>query len=210
MPLPTFKTADEVPEPFRDSYEEKDGAWVPKPIENVASRKEIERARDAAIKKARDAEAELETARQELAARTAGVSPEELQKIRKSVEAEKQKEIDGLKGQVHELTFGAQISTLLAEAEVIDVSDARAILGPKFEMVDGKLVPKDDKSVPAKQYLATLRTEKPHLFKGSQADGGGAGGSKGANHGGGKVSFEDFSKMSLDQRHELIKREKAA
>jgi hypothetical protein len=213
MPLPTFKTADEIPEAFRSEYEEKDGVWVAKPqeVEKGPTRKEIERREAAALKKAKEAEDRAKELEQELAAKSAGVSPEELQKIRKSVEDAKQKEIDGLKGQLHEATFGQQMNAALADAGVIDVSDARAILGPKFDIVDGNLVPKHDKSIPAKQYLDTLRSEKPHLFKGSQADGGGSGGSKGANAGSGKIpGFDDFTKMSLDERNKLIKQEKAA
>lgn len=200
MPFPTFKTQDEIPEAFRSEYEEKDGQWVAKTPEPSVTRKQIEQREQAALKRAKDAEARSAELEQELAARTAGVSAEELQKVRASVEAAKQKEIDGLKGQVHELTFGSQINALLAAADVVDLEDARTVFGPRFEMADGVLVPKGDKSVPAKDFIeSTLRAEKPHLFKGSQAAGGDARGSKGAPAKG-KLTHEEFQKLTPQQK----------
>ena len=211
MPFPTFKTQDEVPEAFRSEYEEKDGLWVPKAVEPGPTRKQIEAREAAAIKRAKDAEARAAELEQELTAKNAGVSAEELQKVRANVEKEWKAKVDALSAEKHELTFGAQMNALLADAGVVDVSDARSILGPRFELSEaGALVPKDDKSVPAKQYLESLRAEKGHLFKGSQADGGGAPGSKGPMPKG-KLSHEEFRKLTPQQQLDYSKaHEKAA
>lgn len=213
MPLPTFQTADEIPEAFRDSYEERDGVFVPKPEEKGATRKEIERRADAATKRAKELEDEMGALRQELAAKSAGVPPEELQKLRKSIEAEWKGRLDEANAKLHEATFGQQLNALLGEAGVIDIADGRLVFGPRFELSEsGALVPKDDKSIDAKDYIASkLRTEKPHLFKGSLADGDGARGGKRKGAAGGTVSFEEFQKMSPQEKAAYAERiEKAA
>lgn len=202
MPLPTFKTQDEVPEPFREMYEERDGVWTAKAEEKGPTRKEIERREAAALKEARELKEQLAAKEQELAARSAGVPPEELQKLRKTIESEWQGKLTEVSAKLHEATFGQQLNALLAEAGIIDIEDGRAVLGPRFELSEsGTLVPKDDKSIPAKQYVAAkLRVEKPHLFTGSQADGDGARGAKGKVRNAGKLSFEDFQKLSPAER----------
>jgi hypothetical protein len=211
MPLPTFKTQDEVPEPFRSEYEERDGEWVAKAPEQGPTRKQIEAREAAALKRAKDAEAKLAEREQELAAKTAGVSPEELQQVRLSVAAEYDKRVKDADARIHELTFGTQINALLAGADVVDLDDARTVFGSRFELSEaGTLVPKDDKSVPAAQFLASLRTEKPHLFKGTQAQGGGAQGAK-SGVPKGKLTHEEFQKMSISEKDAYIKAtEKAA
>lgn len=202
MPLPTFATIDEVPEAFRESYEERDGMFVPKADEKGPTRKEIERREAAALKEARELKEQLAAKEQELAARSAGISAEDLQKLRKTIEGEWKGKVDELSGKLHEATFGQQLNALLADADVIDLEDGRTVFGSRFELSEsGTLVPKEDKSIPAKQYVAAkLRTEKPHLFKGSQADGGGARGAQGKARTTGKVSFEEFQKMSPMER----------
>lgn len=183
MPFPTFKTQDEIPEAFRDEYEEKDGAWVAK-VEDVTTLKDTLKSerekREAAEKLSKKVGDEMKRLEMEREANKQGVKPEELQKIRAAIEAEYQGKLDEAGKQIHELTFGAQLDAAMVEANVIDLADGRAVFGSRFEMVDGKLVPKDDKSVTPKAFIESkLRTEKPHLFKGTQADGGGAGGTKG-------------------------------
>lgn len=200
MPFPKFKTQEEVPEAFRSEYEEKDGEWVPKANEPGPTRKQIEAREAAAIKRAKEAEARAQELEQELSAKTAGVSPEELQKVRANVEKEWKGKLDEALAQVHELTFGSQLATALADAEIVDVADGRAVFGARFEMVDGKLVPKDDKSVPVKQFIdSTLRKEKPHLFKGTKAEGGDARGAKGAAPKG-KITYEEWQKLGPADR----------
>ena len=207
MPFPTFKSQEEIPEAFRGEYEERDGVWHPKEVEKGATRKQIEQREAKALKEAREAAERVQELEQELAAKTAGVSPEELQKLRAKLEEEYKGKLTERDAKIHELTFGAQLNALLAEANVIDVEDGRAVLGPRFVLSEsGTLVPKDDKSIPAKKFLeSTLRTEKPHLFRGSQANGGGASGSKGAPGGGGKLSYEEFTKLSPAEKQEYAK-----
>jgi hypothetical protein len=202
MPLPTFATQDEIPEPFRDAYEEQGGVWAPKADEKGPTRKEIERREAAAVKRARELEERTKELEQELHARAAGVAPEELQKIRRAVEAEWKGKVEEVSAKLHEATFGQQLNALLADADVIDLEDGRTVFGPRFELSEsGALVPKEDKSIPAKQYVASkLRAEKPHLFKGTQADGGGARGAQGKARATGKLSWEEFQKMSPAER----------
>lgn len=205
MPFPTFKSLDEVPEAFRSEYEERDGEWVAKGTTASPTRKQIEQREAAALKRAKEAEDRATALEQELAAKTAGVSPEELQKVRASVAAEKAKEIKEKDDRIHELTFGAQLNALLGAAEVCDLDDARAVFGSRFILSDsGTLVPKDDKSIPAKQFIETLRTEKPHLFKGTQASGGDARGAAGTPSKG-KLSFEEFQKLGPVEREQYAK-----
>lgn len=203
MPFPTFATQDEVPEPFRDEYEEKDGAWVarmPEP-EKGPTRKEIERRAQAAEKRAKEAEeraAQLETERE---AAQSGIKPEDLQKLRATIEAEYRTKLDEKEKAIHELTFGAQLDALLADAGVLDLEDGRLVFGGRFELADGKLVPKEDKSVTPKAFIESrLMTEKPHHFRGTQAAGGGAGGSRSTGIPSGRASFEEFQKMSPTEK----------
>ena len=211
MPLPTFKTQDEIPEAFRSEYEEKDGLWSAKVPEVGPTRKQIEQREAAALKRAKDAEARALELEQELAASSAGVSPEELQKVRASVEAQYTAKLTAAESRIRDLTFGAQMDALFAD-DAVDLTGARKLFDDRFEMSEaGTVVPKDDKSVPAKQFIAdTLRAEKPWAFKGTQASGSGAAGSKGPVARG-KMSYEDFQKLTPQQKQEYATaNEKAA
>ena len=179
MSFPTFDKQDDVPEGFRDAYEEKDGKWVAK-VEDVSSLKgalsKERKAREAEAKAAKEAREALEAAKAEREAIDKGVPPEELQKIRADIEAKYKAEIQSRDSKIHELTFGSQVDSVLA-AEVVNLKAARKVLDEMFDLSDqGTLVPKADPSVDAKAYVETLRAEYPFLFKGTQAAGGGAAG----------------------------------
>lgn len=211
MPLPTFTSQDEIPEAFRSEYEEKDGVWSAKVPEVGPTRKQIEQREAAALKRAKEAESRATELEQELAAKTAGVSPEELQKVRASVEAQYTAKLTAAESRIRDLTFGAQMDALFAD-DAVDLTGARKLFDDRFEMSEaGTVVPKDDKSVPAKQFIAdTLRTEKPWAFKGTQATGGGAAGAKGSA-GRTAMSYEEFQKLSPAQKQEYAaKHERAA
>ena len=179
MSFPVFEKQEEVPEGFRDAYEEKDGKWVAK-VEDVTSLKgalsKERKAREAEARAAKEAREALEAAKAEREAIDKGVPPEELQKIRADIEAKYKAEIQSRDSKIHELTFGSQVDSVLA-AEVVNLKAARKVLDEMFDLSDqGTLVPKADPSVDAKAYVETLRTEYPFLFKGTQAAGGGAAG----------------------------------
>jgi len=208
MPLKIFDTTDAIPETLRASaIETKDGKFAISEDEDTGGLKSaLEKERKAvkdAVKRAKELEdrtAALETERE---AFKAGVKPEELQKLRTQIEGEYKTKLSEAEKQIHELSFGAQLDAAMAAADVIDLADGRALFGSRFEMVEGKLVPKDDKSITPQQYLASkLQAEKPHLFKGTQAEGGGAGGSRTA----GAAAGDNVFKWTETQRAEFIQK----
>lgn len=106
--FPTFATEDEIPEAFRDAYEEVDGEWVAKKPEvdpdadpaklREAGKKALKAERDArteAERKAREAEEEAARLRQEVEAKKAGLSEEKLKQLRADVRADIEKEYAG-------------------------------------------------------------------------------------------------------------------
>jgi hypothetical protein len=185
MPLKAYDAKDAIPESLRDAaIETKDGKFVvaededTTPLKNsiAATRKE----RDAAKKKAQELEVRLAELEEEVTAGKKGVSSDKLAEIRKQAEEKFKADLeerDRLRGEVRSLKLDGSVKAMLAKAEAVDVNDAWEIVGKEFDLTDdGKPIVKADPTADVEKYVASLRAKKPHLFKGSQASGGGAAG----------------------------------
>ena len=188
MPLKVFDDLDSVPEGLRDAaIETKDGKFAVSEDEDVTGLKvtladQKEKARKAA-QKARDLEAKVAELSAEQEAAKAGLSGDKLAEIRKQAEEKFKPVVDELEAKRQELRtlrLDSAVKGMLAKADAVDVEDAWKVLGSDFDLTDdGKPFLKADPSADIEKHIAGLRASKGHLFKGTQASGGGAGGSPG-------------------------------
>lgn len=190
MPLPTFDAETDIPEPFRELYEEKDGKYAPKAFEfaeDVAGLKTTLADQKTKARKAAEKAAALEAKIAELSAEQeaakAGLSGDKLAEIRKQAEDKFKPVVDELEAKKQELRtlrLDSAVKSMLAKADAVDVEDAWKVLGSDFDLTDdGKPFLKADPSADIEKHIAGLRASKGHLFKGTQASGGGAGGQPG-------------------------------
>jgi len=203
MALPEFAKLEDVPEGFRELYEEKDGKAVLK-ASDVDEQGLSEKGR-LAIKAEREAAAAADKARKEaekrakelgdqLVAKTAGITEAALkelrEKVRKDLQAEsaeemtrKQAEIDALKA-VHAenrvLKLDTKVKKVLLDAEVRHerVDALFTLTHADYDLTeDGKPKLVNHPGMTIDQYARTeLKRRYPEFFRGSQAAGGGAGG----------------------------------
>lgn len=209
MPLPVFETQDQIPEPFRAAYVERDGKWVPDDSD-VAGLKESQRR---ALDEKKKAAAEAQRLRDAMG----DMTPEEIVALR---DARRQAEEDRLrKGDPEKLIekrVNEAIAPLKQELEAArtykqkyeDAELDRAIrsaagaskvrgemLDDVVELTRGKRIKLgedgrmhvydrdgDPLGVTVEQFFAeTLKKEKPYLYDSALGSGGGAtGGSGGA------------------------------
>jgi len=202
MALPEFAKLEDVPEPFRELYEEKEGKVVTKAAAVAADdhkelRAAIEKER-AATKTEEDKRKAAEKLAKELAdqltAKTAGITEAALKElrsqVRKDLQAEsaeelerKQAEIDALKG-VHQenrvLKLDTKVKKQLLDAEVRhERVDALFILtSHEYDLTeDGKPKLVNHPGMTIDQFARTeLKKRFPEFFRGSMAAGGGTGG----------------------------------
>lgn len=196
MPLPTFKTADEIPESFRPEYIEVDGQWVPKAETELATEKrkraELLTEKKESDRLRKEAEQKVADADRAAAARAAGVSEEELQKIR-DAEALARKPIEdelaSTKADLRKLRLHDKVQALYLDPKVGGgmqdrLEDAmkalaeRTDLGDKdgivFKDKDGNVTTDD-----AATFFAKHKKEKPWFYAGAGGSGSGAGGQGG-------------------------------
>jgi len=214
MSWPKYKTKDEVPEPFRDEYEEKGGEWVAKipappagptaeDLEKVKKALGAEReAREAAEKAAKEAA-------REAAAHKAGVPEEQAKAWReqayKEIRAEVQAEADKVAKQLADAQ--AETRSYKLDARVKERALAKGVLKERigdwmdlnlraFELDDkGEPVVKDGKGKTLDDFIAgDLKKARPWLYEGTQASGGGAAGFHGGTGTGGKLTAEEILK----------------
>lgn len=185
--MPLYESLDAVPEAQRDAaLETKDGKFVVEEDFKDTVRKERDRAEreekarklaDKRVKELADKIAEME---QEVTASKSGLSSEKLAEIRTQAEAKFKADLeerDRLRAEVRALKLDGTVKSLLAKADAVDVEDAWKIVGGEFDLTeDGKPILKSDPTTDIEKYVASLRTSKAHLFKGTQASGGGAAG----------------------------------
>lgn len=185
MPLRAYESKDAIPEPLRDAaIETKDGKFVVAEDEDVAPLKNsiaaTRKERDAAKKKAQELEARLAELEQEVNAGKSGITSDKLVEIRKQAEEKFKPELeerDRLKAENRALKLDGRVKAMLAKAEAVDVEDAWEIVGKEFDLTeDGNPIVKSDPTADVEKYIGSLRAKKPHLFKGTQASGGGAAG----------------------------------
>lgn len=221
MPLPTFKTQDEIPEAFRGEYEEKEGEWRPKvaATDNTALTTALEKERQKAKdeKKAREtAEKERDDLKRAKEAADKGISAEELQKIkdaealaRKPIEEER----DRLKAENRKLKLTDRVRQIGLDKGVMKdrINAGMKIYGDRFELADDgeTIIVKDADGKVTTQSAAdfwekTARAESAFLFEGpggsgSGADQGGGGGGSGFDPvAAGKKAGEQQKKVNAD------------
>ena len=209
MALPEFAKLEEVPEAFRELYEEKDGKVIPKAPPEMDAEGLTEKGR-LAIKAERTTAENAEKARKaaeklanelkdQLAAKSAGISEAALKELREKVRSDlkaeaaeelaaKQAEIDaltGVKGENRVLKLDTKVKKTFLDAEVRhDRVDALFTLThADYDLTDDdkpKLV--NHPGMTIEQYVKTvLKKRFPEFFRGSQGSGGGTGGAYGTD-----------------------------
>jgi hypothetical protein len=197
MPLPIYDTEDAVPQDQREDFAEHEGKWRHRvEIEAAVEKKKRavllgeKREADRLRKEAEDKLAEAERA---AAARAAGVSETELQKIR-DAEAAARKPIEDenatLKADIRKLKLTDKVQALYLDPKIgggmpdrledaMDQLAKRTDLGDKdgivFKDKDGNVTTDD-----AAAFFRKFKIEKPWLFAGTGASGSGALGSNGS------------------------------
>jgi hypothetical protein len=217
MPLPTFKTLEEIPEAFRSEYEQVDNEWRPKAqrtdddVQKTKAALDNEREQRKTEEKARKlAEKERDDLKRARDAAAKGISEEELQKIRDD-EAKARKPIederDRLAAENLKLKRDDKVRALYLKHDGMSdrVDDAMDQLLKRTELGDADgIVFKDEKGQvtadDAETFFKKFRTVKPWLFKGSGASGSGAEGSNGSGGGGGGTS----TKEALEQKRQEL------
>lgn len=196
MPLPTFATRDEIPEPFRDLYAEQDGQWVATlPDDSGAvSALQKERERAKAEERARkEKERELADLRRQLEAKATGASDEKIAELlrkfdadRAALEAEYQAKLQDRDAKLATLTLKEQVERVaLAQGirgdrltQTMALVRDRIHVSPDAErpvVLDAKGQPT---TATVEEFFAkTFRGEMPEFYSPSGASGAGAGGS---------------------------------
>lgn len=193
MPRPTYDTKDAIPAGFEDEYEERDGKFVPKAVDDGSVLRET-------LRKERERADEAEKERKKLERRlTAAESGDEKEKVSKALAkfdtdlaAERQKFEDELaktRGELRTLKLDdkAKAAFLKAGGRADRVEQAMKLHKDALDLSeDGRIVVKNEAGEVttttiddfwAKQVKATL----PDFYTGSKAAGGGASGGAGSN-----------------------------
>lgn len=203
--LPIFDTQDAIPEAFREEYEEKDGRWHPKDDGAKTALAEERTKREAAEKLVTKTTKELKALETRATAERAGITDEQLQKLRAEIRADLETEYTPLKEKADR--FGSENRTLKLDnavkavmgAEDVKVRSARMdalwrLIGDRFDLTDdGKPMVKANPGVEVKKYLAeTVKKEYPEFYEGTAGSGGGA--REGSQNRSAAVSADDILK----------------
>lgn len=194
MPIKIFDSKEDVPEAQRDAaIETKDGKFAVSEDDvaklTSALGKERERAKEEAQAR-KEAEKERDELRRAKDARDRGISEEEMQKIR---DAEKQarkpieEERDKYKAENRKLKLTDRVQALYLKSGGMPdrVEDAMLVLERRTELTDADGIAVKDKdgnvtSETIDDFLkVTFRKERPWLYAGTGASGGGSSGSSG-------------------------------
>jgi hypothetical protein len=197
MPLPVFDTQDAVPDAFRSEYEERDGKWHPKVPDVTKLNSALQSERDRAAEQERlrkAAERERDDLKRAEKAKAAGISDEELQKLRDD-EAKARKPLEekiaAQEKRIRQLTLTDRVKALALAAGVMPdrIKQAMKILDERTDLTDadGIVVKDEDGKVTTEtidDFLAkTFKKESPWFYAGSGASGSGASGSNGSGGG---------------------------
>lgn len=213
MPLPVFKTAEEVPEAFRSEYEQVGDEWRPKATSNddldktkTALEREREKAR--AEEKARKAaEKERDELRRAKEAEDNNVGAETLkrwQKERDDAEKAHEEEVSAWKKKFEKVSLTDRVRAMALEKGIMAdrIKKAMKDLDGRIKLADDgetmQVYDEDGKltNESAEDFLSkTYKKEAPMFYAGSNASGSGAEGSNGSG-GGTLVSPKD----SLEQK----------
>lgn len=233
MPFPTFKTQDEIPEQFRSEYEERDGAWHPKLEDTTGLKNSLaaaRRERDEALRKAaEEAEGKAAVQRQLDAQKaTGGDVDKKISDLLAQWEKDKDAAVEAatkpLKEQLGQKD--GKLRTLLLDDKLREAFIAaggrpekadRAVALNKhhFDLIDGdRLVMKDAQgtvltTTVEEHFGKTYKAQDPEFYKGTEAAGGGAGGHSAALPNGGKIEFDDFTKLSPSDKLRMAREAEA-
>lgn len=221
MKWPTYQSQDEIPDEFRDAYEEKGGEWrvkdsalggsggerlseLEKSVERLESSLNSERdLRKEAEKEAREAQRELDDLKQKGKAEEHGMTEEELEQLRADVRETVKKEYedkygdyDDVKSQNRKLLLEDRVKALALEHGVRGekVDKWWKLHGDRFDLTeDQKPMIKGRPGLEIKSFISDdLKEEVPEWYEGTKMDGGGAGGDHSRGGGGGKVEADDI------------------
>lgn len=211
MPLKAFDTRDAVPEAHRaNAIETKDGKFVISEEEDTTGLKNSLKAareeRATAERKAKELESRISTLEESIEAGKAGISGDKLTEIQRKAEEKFQPQLTELeerRKELRELRLDGAVKSLLGKAKAVDVDAAFKVVGDQFDLTtDGKLIVKADPTADVEKYITgTVVTKHGFLFKGTEADGGGAAGAQNGLPGDGKTSP---TKWTSEQREKYI------
>jgi hypothetical protein len=195
MALPTVTDSlDAIPEPLRAAYIEREGKFhLDADIEDVTPLKSTldkERQRaDVAEKERKRLDREFKELQQKQDAAKLGKTDEELKQLRESVRGDLESEYAPFKEKAEKydsLHRSVLLDTPIKElmlSESVGVRGERQValwklVGDRFDLTDdGKPMVKDHPGLSVEKYLADqVKKEFPEFYKGTQAAGGGAGG----------------------------------
>lgn len=193
MPFPTYAKQDEIPEAFRGEYEEREGVWHPKVPDVTKLTGALQKERDKAAEQDRlrkEAEKERDELKREAQARAAGISQEELEKIRaaeKEARRPIEKERDDLRAENRKLKLTDRVKALALSAGVMQdrIDDAMLLLASRTDLTDadGIVVKDEDGKITSEtidDFLdTTFKKESPWFYAGAGSSGSGAQGSTG-------------------------------
>lgn len=195
--FPTFKSKDEIPKGFEAAYEEKGGEWVAKLPDTGKLEETLAKVRGEkkdAEKLARDNGDRASDLQRQLDAKNASGADtdkkvsEMLATWNKDKDAAVkvvQDQLDAASGELRTMKVDDQIKAIFTSKEVggraEKASATLKLTKDRFDLVDGKLVMKDDKGVvtttsPVDFFKAEFRKEQAEFYVGTQATGGGAAG----------------------------------
>ncbi len=183
MPLPTFKTKDEVPEAVRDGYIERDGVWVPD-VEDVDG---LKKNRDDALREAKESKRIVADLKRQLEDKASGKSDDEIAKQRaREEELTKplQEQLAAVTAQLRKEQLDGKVLKMFADSGVNPkrLDALFKLVGERFDLSDeGTPILKDKPTTDLVKYIGeTVSGEFPEFFVSKQKGGaefpGGAGG----------------------------------
>ena len=226
MAFPTFKTKDEIPEPFRAEYEEREGAWVAK-VPDVAKleetlakvrteRKDADKAAKEAAERAADLQRKLD-----VADARGSVDDKKIADMLKKWEEDKTKAVQTVQGDLdaanaklrrHLLDDRAKKAFIDAGGRAEKADAALKLKADRLDLADDQVVVKDGKGEVTTAKVADFwgkefRAEMPEFFAGTKATGGGSNGSGGSH---GARSDSDVDLLLKDPARLIAKANAAA
>jgi uncharacterized UPF0160 family protein len=212
MPLPTYAKKDEIPKGFEELYDEQDGKWVPKidaidDTKNLKSSLEKLKSDKKEAKEAREkAETELADLKRQMQALETGEEKDKLKKLLEKFDNDLKAAKKPLEDQVAELSGKLRAIQLDDKAKEAFIKAggrperadaALKLYKDSLDLAEDRIVVKNEKGEATTQSVEDfwgrkVRTDTPEFFKGTQANGGGAGG------GAGKKGVQTTGKWDAD------------
>lgn len=177
MPLPKFKTLEEIPEAFREGYVEKDGEWVPD-VDDVAPLKSAHERQKEETRQAKEKLKELERQLAEAKKKAGGMTDEEIAARRAEIEAEVapvREKLTAAEKELRTLKFDDRLKALIAGSGTVAkrVDALHRLIGDRFDLNEsGTLVLKDKPTTDIAKYLKEdIAKEYPEFFESKQKGG---------------------------------------